>query len=181
MPFEIPYEVSTELREILKMHEGSVGWAGGPQPQLEEQRPLSPPVNSFNLASSSIIPSKPPSYHEETGHCSANPDDVPVPNFTMRATNFVSIDEEKSIRENYTIDTSLQPIHMNFDLGMAIPTHRDEVRHLELRSRAGYIQTKIRLIGSHRETAMFLLETQGSDIDASVVCFCHCSSIGDKI
>ena len=68
---------------------------------------------------------------------------------------------------------------MNFDLPTAVPARRDEV-HLELRS-VGYIQTKIRLVGANRETAMFVLETKERNIDASVVCPCCCSNIGDRI
>jgi len=114
-----------------------------------------------------MVREQPPSYHEGTGRRFASEEDEPTPDFTTRATNFVSIDERKSIRENYTINTSLQPIHLNFDLG-TIPACRNEDHHLELRSN-GYIQTKIRLVGGNRETAILVLETKGGNLDASVV------------
>ena len=109
-----------------------------------------------------------PAYDEQGPQGSTDWNNASHPDFVTVPTNFVAINEENSIRDNYTIDTSLQPIHMNFDLGSAIPQHRDEVRHLALRSGNGYIQTKIRLIGSNRETAMLVLETQYRNIYVSV-------------
>jgi len=113
----------------------------------------------------------PPAYDERVGsqgtpclNDSCNPDFVTVP------TNFLSIKEENPICDNYTIDTSLQPIHMSgSDLGSAIPLHRDDVHHLSLHSVSGCIETKIRLVGSNRETAVFNLETNARHICVSVI------------
>jgi len=106
----------------------------------------------------------PPAYDEQGPQGSTDSNNASNPDFVTAPTNFVAINEETSIRDNYTIDTSLQPIHMNF--GNAMPRHR---HHLALDSGSGYIQTKIRLIGSNRETAMLVMQTKKGNIYVSVI------------
>ena len=84
-------------------------------------------------------------------------------------SKLVSITDVNAISGRWTIDTSWAPPLNVFGADFSVPAQDDERQNLFLRSENGSIHAKIRLVGDHKETARFDLETKHSEINVSVV------------